>query len=267
LTHSRQPGGRGTGDCDVRSNRIHRIAPKPQPHLLLLPAVWLLGVVLGCDAELSQRSFARDASGFSRWETAIARFEQQDRKEPPPKNGVLFVGSSSIRLWDLRKSFPGKSYLNRGFGGSEIADSIHFADRLIMKHEPRIVILYAGDNDLDRGKTPERVHADFKAFAAKIHSELPRTGILFIAIKPSLRRWKLVDSIREANRLIGTTCGTDKRLSFVDIFRPMLGTDGRPRPELFVKDGLHLSEAGYKLWSSKVLASIEQMEAASAKSR
>jgi lysophospholipase L1-like esterase len=234
---------------------------------LLLPAVWLLGVVLGCDAELSQRSFARDATDFSRWEMAIAQFEQEDRTDPPAKNGVLFVGSSSIRLWDLGKSFPGKSYLNRGFGGSEIADSIHFADRLIMKHKPQIVVLYAGDNDLDRGKTPERVHADFKAFAAKIHSELPRTGILFIAIKPSLRRWKLVDSIREANRLIGTTCRSDKRLSFVDIFHPMLGKDGQPRRELFVKDGLHLNAAGYKLWSSLLLTSIEQMETASANSR
>src|SRR5262249_18741683 len=89
---------------------------------------------------------APQKTDFDRWEKGIAAFEQQDKDKPPPKNAILFVGSSSIRLWDVAKSFPGMEVINRGFGGSQLADSVHFAPRLVLKHEPRTVVLYAGDN-------------------------------------------------------------------------------------------------------------------------
>jgi lysophospholipase L1-like esterase len=190
---------------------------------------------------------------FTRWEKAIAAFEEQDAKSPPPKNGVIFVGSSSIRGWNLAKSFPEpKDLLNRGFGGSQLADSVHFAPRLVTKHRPRLVVLYAGDNDLAAGKSPEQVLADFQAFVQVVHKELPKTRIAFVAIKPSLARWKNIDRIRKANSLVETYCKKDDRLAYIDVVKPMLGDDGMPRAELFVKDGLHLSEKGYELWASLV---------------
>src|SRR5262249_34572144 len=174
----------------------------------------------------------------------------QDKEKPPPKNAVLFAGSSSIRLWDVSKSFPGLDVINRGFGGSQLADSTHFAPRIILKHQPRMVVLYAGDNDLAFGKTPEQVSGDFQAFVKAIHQELPKTKIAFISIKPSIQRWKLVDKIKKANSLVEAFCKQDGRLTYVDVFMPMLGEDSKPRPELFVKDGLHLSDRGYELWTS-----------------
>ena len=203
-------------------------------------------IVLSCALGLLAGGASADAQkkkkprGPERWEKAIAAFEKSDAKSPPPKHAILFVGSSSIRKWDLKKSFPKLPVINRGFGGSQIADSVHFADRIVLKHKPKIVVLYAGDNDVAAGKPPQRVAADFRRFVQTVHKSLPRTPILFIAIKPSLRRWKLVGKMRQA---------ANDRLTFIDIDAPMLGKDGKPRPELFVKDGLHLSPAGYAVWA------------------
>jgi len=175
-----------------------------------------------------------------------------DRKSPPEKGGVLFIGSSSIRRWDLDESFPGQGYINRGFGGSQIADSTHFADRIVIPYQPRVIVLYAGDNDIKKGKSPDQVAADFRAFAAKVHSQLPKTHIAFIAIKPSIARWNLYPKMKQANELIAGFIDKDPRLSFVDIATPMLGSDGKPRQELFAKDDLHLSAKGYEVWASVV---------------
>ncbi len=223
--------------CGVMA-AMHRAAPLALAGVFLLP---LLAPAAGPD---------RDRNRFARWEKAIAAFEQQDRKQPPPQNAILFAGSSSIRLWDLPKSFPKRDVINRGFGGSHVIDSVHFAPRIILKYKPRMIVLYAGDNDLAAGNSPEQVRAAFKAFVETVRKELPRTRIAFLAIKPSIRRWPLVDKIRKANALVAAECGKGEGLVFVDVFTPMLGKDGKPRPELFARDGLHLNAKGYELWAS-----------------
>ena len=187
---------------------------------------------------------------FGRWEKEIAAFEQRDREKPPPKNAVVFVGSSSIRLWDVAKSFPGVETINRGFGGSQLADSAHFAPRIVVKYEPRLVVLYAGDNDLAAGKTPEQVADDFRAFVAAVHKDLPKTRIIFLSIKPSIQRWKLVGRGRQANALVEAICKQDEGLLYQDVGTPLLGEDGKPRPELFRQDGLHLNDTGYEVWAA-----------------
>jgi lysophospholipase L1-like esterase len=189
-----------------------------------------------------------------KWTAAINKFTQADVTNPPPHGAVVFIGSSSIVKWDsLEKDFAGTKVINRGFGGSELADSVFYADRIVIPYRPRVVVLYAGDNDLHAGKTPEIVHADFKAFAAKIHAALPDTKVVYIAIKPSPSRWNLKDKVVKANALIAAECAKDKRrFAFADIYTPMLGANGQPRPELFVKDMLHLSPAGYEIWTPVV---------------
>ena len=189
----------------------------------------------------------------NRWEPAIRDFEAREQEEPTAKGGIVFIGSSSIRRWDLEKYFPGLPVTNRGFGGSQIADSTRYADRILLPIEPRVVVLYAGDNDINAGKTPDQVASDYRAFVAKIRAALPRTRIVFIALKPSLRRWKLVGAMRKANETIREITAEDPRLAFVDVDAPMIGSDGRPRPQLFAEDGLHLSAEGYELWASLVL--------------
>ena len=184
-----------------------------------------------------------------RWEKEIAAFERADEAGAPAPGGIVFVGSSSIRLWDLARWFPGLPVTNRGFGGSEIADAVHHAERLVIRHAPRVVVFYAGDNDLANGKSPEAVAADYRAFVAKVHGALPEARLAFIGIKPSVQRWALIERVREANRLVRAFAAGDDRLGFVDVDGPMLGWDERPRPELLVADGLHLSDEGYALWT------------------
>jgi len=149
---------------------------------------------------------ARGASGehdFAKWEKEIAAYEQMDRTNPPPKNALLFIGSSTIRLWKtLAEDFTKHRVLNRGFGGSEIVDATHFADRVVFPCQPRMIFLRAGGNDLWAGKSPEQVFADFKEFAAAVHAKLPNTKIVFISLSPSIARWKQADKEKEVNRLI-----------------------------------------------------------------
>jgi len=184
-----------------------------------------------------------------RWAKEIAAFAAEDAARPFAPGGIVFVGSSSIRLWDLASAFPGRRLLNRGFGGTQILDSVRHVERLVLRHEPATVVFYAGDNDLSAGRTPEQVLADFEAFVAPVQAALPATRIAFIGIKPSLARWAIVDKVREANRLVRARCDRDDRLGFVDVDGPMIGWDGKPRADLFVKDGLHLSPKGYALWN------------------
>jgi lysophospholipase L1-like esterase len=194
-----------------------------------------------------------------KWTDAINKFTQADKTNPPPTGGVVFVGSSSIVKWTtLQKDFPGEKVIQRGFGGSELADSVYYADRIVTPYKPRAVVVYAGDNDLNAGKTPEQVFADFKAFVAKVHASVPNARIVYIAIKPSPSRWKIKDKGERANALIAAGCAKDpKRLRFVDIWKPMLDAKGQPRPELFVADMLHMNAEGYKIWTPLVAAELK----------
>lgn len=193
---------------------------------------------------------AEEPKKEGRWEKSMQAFEERDATNPPPKGEIVFIGSSSIVGWNLAKYFPDLKAVNRGFGGSQIADSVQYADRILLPLEPRIVVFYAGDNDIASGKSPEKVFEDYKAFVQKVHDKLAETKIIYLPIKPSIARWKLWDKMKAANALIAEHVKTDKRLAYLDVATPMLGEDGKPRPELFVKDGLHLSPAGYELWTA-----------------
>jgi lysophospholipase L1-like esterase len=212
----------------------------------MLRRAFLPALALACFAPLA---FAAP----EKWAAAIDKFTQADAVNPPPRGAVVFVGSSSIVKWStLAKDFPDVKAINRGFGGSELADSVFFADRIVTPYKPRVVVLYAGDNDLNAGKSPETVFADFKAFVAKVHTSVPEARIVFIAIKPSPSRWNIRDKGERANALIAAECARNPRLRFVDIWKPMLDANGEPRRELFVADMLHLNEAGYTVWTPLV---------------
>lgn len=202
-------------------------------------------------------ALAQNRQGPERWEEDIAAFEEADRDEAPATGGIVFVGSSSIRRWDLEKWFPDLKLINRGFGGSQIADSTHYSDRFIAPLQPKTVVIYAGDNDLNSGKTPENVAADFGTFVAKVRWRTPAARVVFIGIKPSIRRWHLIEDVRKANALIQAACSLDERLIFIDTDAAMIGEDGQPKAELFVDDGLHLSDEGYRLWTELVRPALE----------
>ena len=212
-------------------------------------AVWIaaFAVVMTRAAELDPK----------RWEKEIAAFEAMDQKNPPEKGAVLFVGSSSIRFWtNIAEDFPNLKLISRGFGGSHIPDTTYFADRIIFPYEPSKIVLYAGDNDIARGRSPQQVAADFRELVEKVHARLPKTKIYYLAIKPSPSRWHLSPQGREANRLIRSYCRFRPKVEFIDVWRPLI-KDGKPDPALFEKDRLHINREGYLRWAKVIREALE----------
>lgn len=185
-----------------------------------------------------------------KWDKEVAAIEKRNQDAAP--GGIVFAGSSSIRLWDVKKSFPDRSVVNAGFGGSQIRDCTQFAARLVTVHKPAAVVFYAGDNDIGAGRTAEQVRDDFAAFADAVHKEAPKCRVWFVAVKPSPKRWAKYDTQTKANALVKTLCEKDATLGFIDVVPAMLGPDGKPIPELFTKDDLHMTPKGYEVWTAAV---------------
>jgi lysophospholipase L1-like esterase len=218
--------------------------------IVALPPSRLAGQTAG--TATTQRASAANQNDPDRWEPTIRKFEEADKVAPPPQNGIVFIGASSIVRWNLAESFPelGPRAINRGFGGSLAADSTRYADRIVIPYKPQKVVFYAGDNDVQAQRTPEQIAGDFAAFEKKVHAALPATEIIFISIKPSIRRWAWIEQIKSANALVKQYCASHPHLAFVDIVPQMIGPDGKPIKELLVEDGLHMTPAGYKVWNA-----------------
>jgi lysophospholipase L1-like esterase len=219
----------------------------------------LLAFLVGAE-ELPQQKTAQEKNStfppfkptLNLWEGAIRSFEQEDEKSPPPKQPILFVGSSSIRLWNLKKFFPNLPVLNRGFGGSFMSDVNAFFDRLVAKYTPKIIVLYSGDNDIALGKSVESVVADYRSFLEHVKTTLPNTHVIVLSIKPSPLRWNFYPSMKQVNENIRKLCEQDPKFTFLDTAPTLLDAEGHVRPELFRPDGLHLNDEGYRAWSDLV---------------
>jgi lysophospholipase L1-like esterase len=194
------------------------------------------------------------AVGPEKWEAEIAAFESLDAEHPAGKGGIVFVGSSSIRLWKtLSADFPNHRVLNRGFGGSQLSDLAHFADRLVLAYAPRFIVVYSGGNDINLGRTAEEVFESFRELVGKIRASQPDTPIAYISIAGNPKRWKQVAEVIRANALVEVFTKQNEKLLFIDVFHLMLGPDGQPKPEIFAADRLHMNAAGYDLWKQALL--------------
>ena len=203
-------------------------------------------------------STALFAQGF---EAEISAFEQADLSSPPPANPVLFVGSSSIRVWpNLAGDFPDYPVMNRGFGGSQMSDVLYYFDRVVAVYNPALILVYEGDNDLAAGKSVEQVYADYVAFLTLVEEQLPDADVAFISTKPSPSRSQYLEVTRQLNARLEELTSNDSHLLFIDVFTPMLNDSGQPRPELFGGDMLHMNAAGYELWKSIIPLPIVKTE-------
>ena len=189
----------------------------------------------------------------SRWEQDIRAFEAADAARKPPAGAVLFIGSSSIRLWStLETDFPGVPVINRGFGGSQLPDVAAYVDRIVTPYQPRKVVVYCGGNDINAGRSAAEVLADYQKLVQAIHAKAPATPIAFISVAPNPARWAQIETVREANRLIAEWSATDPRLGFIDVHQAMLGPDGTPMTGIFLDDELHMNHSGYAIWRAVV---------------
>ena len=200
----------------------------------------------------ASRPASGKAPGGRQWEQEIRAFEAADRTEPPPPGAILFVGSSTIRMWTtLAQDFPEYQVINRGFGGCQIADCTYYADRIVIPYKPQLIVLRAGGNDLQAGKTPGQVRDDFQAFVQKVRAKLPKVRIAYMTINATPARWASVEREKKANHLIKDFIAKGENLDYVDTLDATMGADGKPRAELFLKDHLHFNAKGYKLIAAR----------------
>jgi len=217
---------------------------------LVLP--FLAATLIGA-ASFAQTKPATKPVGFDRWEKEISAFEKKDQKNPPAKGGVVFTGSSSILKWtSLASDFPGINALNRGFGGSQIADATHFADRIIFPYEPKMIVLRAGGNDIHAGKSAEQVFKDYKDFVSTIRAKMPSVPIVFIGQSPAPVRWSERDEVKKLNNLVEDFSKDLPGLKYIETYDLTVTADGKPRADLFVADRLHFNAEGYKLLAERV---------------
>ena len=196
--------------------------------------------------------------GPERFSNEIDTFIQWDKKNSYPQNATLFVGSSSIRLWNTALAFPNLQVINRGFGGSQISDVNYYYEYVVKKYKPAKIIFYAGDNDIAAGKSASQVLHDYQIFIEKVEQDFPETQVFYLPIKPSLSRWQLWSEMSAANAMIKEFIETKPNLFYVDTASTMLNQKLEPNPDLFIDDGLHLNDQGYQLWKKILSPYIEK---------
>lgn len=193
------------------------------------------------------------------FEREIVAYEKQDSLAMPKKGQILFLGSSSFRLW---KSFDidmaGIAAINRGFGGSTLKDALYYFDRMVVKYQPSWVFLYEGDNDLAKGQSPEEIRDEFIDFSARLKKVLPKTKLVFVAARPSIARTNIVEKQKKLNALIQEVVQMDKKLFYLDMHSPFYQTDGSLMQDIFVADKLHLNEKGYTIFANQIRSFIQQ---------
>lgn len=185
----------------------------------------------------------------------IQVFKKLDSVSFPPKDAILFIGSSSFTKWKkVQDDFPGYTIINRAFGGSSLPDLIRYADDIIFPYQPKQIVIYCGDNDIAGSDTitAQAVLERFSTLFQIIRSRLPDVSVLFVSIKPSPSRWHLKNKGIDANEMIRKYLKKKKRAKFVSIWKAMLGPDGKPWDALFIDDNLHMNERGYVIWQKKI---------------
>ena len=184
----------------------------------------------------------------------IEAFKKQDSIHLPPKNGIVFIGSSSLRKWtDLEKTFAAYQAINRGFGGSTLADAIFYVNDLVDPYHPRQVVIYSGENDIAEGNvSADTVLHRFKTLFTLIRQKLPLVPVAFISIKPSPSRAKFQQTIIESNNLIKKYLRGQPKTAFINVYDLMLDNKKQMRPELYVEDQLHMNEKGYEIWTKAI---------------
>lgn len=229
---------------------------------LILPA--LIGSrVAAQEPSSSVRTGGSQPSGQipDRWETEISALERRVQQDAVGTGGVVFYGSSSFRVWtNLAAAFPGHRVVNLGFGGSQLSDLNRYFDRLVPPLQPRLLLIYGGDNDLAEGKTPAQVEADFRELVGRVRVRLPRTRVAFVSVKPSPSRLKWLEAQQLANERVRRMAARWRRVDYLDAATPLMGASGQPEERFFGPDRLHLNGEGYAVWRKVLEPYVERWD-------
>ncbi len=184
------------------------------------------------------------------FEKDIQKFEESDKLMFPPQGAVLFIGSSTIRMWkSLQGDMSGLTVINRGFGGSSTCHVLHYMDRIVFPYRPSKIVYYCGDNDIASGVNPDSTMEHYRKFIVKVHDSLPGTKIYFVSNKPSLKRQKNLPLQKSVNESLKNLCDNYTFVSYIDIFPSMMINDSTIKADIFKNDSLHLNNKGYAIWT------------------
>lgn len=215
----------------------------------------LLAAFFGCKNEPGKSSHAGliprgDTMQIDRFEDEILKFEEADKAQMPARGGIVFVGSSSFRMWgSMAQDFAPLPVANRGFGGSTTPEVIHYAKRIVYKYEPSVIVYYCGENDMASDTPPQVAFQNFKKFIGETEKNLPNTTVVVLSAKPSPSRWGMWKDFQQFNSMVEQFAQNRPNLRYVDISGLLLGANGEPDPALFVEDKLHMNASGYAKWT------------------
>lgn len=205
--------------------------------------IWVALVLSSCILSAQEKPFAKE----------IRQFKLADSLHAPPKKAIVFVGSSSFKMWrDVQEDFPGHTIINRGFGGSSLPHVIEYADEIVIPYKPKQIVIYCGENDFTKDDVTSKIVEDrFITLFNILRKALPKVDIVYVSMKPSPSRQHLMPKIGAANNAIRDFLKTKRHTAFVNIWDPML-ENGTPRKELFLKDMLHMNDQGYAIWQKAI---------------
>ncbi|CAF1079666.1 unnamed protein product [Didymodactylos carnosus] len=188
------------------------------------------------------------------FESELLEFDRDLSRSSLPQNAVAFYGSSSIRMWTtLANDFSSISVINRGFGGSTLKECVHQFKRVVYPLDPKVLLVYAGENDIADNQTSEQVFASFNSFVQIARQMLgDQIPIGFISIKPSPSRIQFITQVRQTNEMIERTISSMNDVTYIDVFNLMVDTNGNPLESLFSDDRLHMNAKGYQIWTKVV---------------
>jgi lysophospholipase L1-like esterase len=213
----------------------------------------VLGVLVCCVL------FATQA--FAAWEKEMAAFKKMDEENPPQAGLTLFVGSSTFTVWkSMQEDMPDIPLINRGFGGSQVTDLIEHFDTVIAPYNPKQIVIYEGDNDLASSKTPELVLSNYKKLLERIREQYAQVPVTVVSVKPSEARRDVIGKMNELNQKLNVWASLTENLYYLNTFDITVNGEGKPIPEYYQKDNLHLNQAGYKAWARKIAEHIKKVD-------
>lgn len=230
------------------------LAPLSQHRWRIACCLGLLGLLLV--GFIPKRKLVRRALF---WAPQIRLFERLDKRRPPKPGGILFTGSSSIRYWrSLKRDMAPLPVMNRGFGGSYLYHVLYYTDRIVLPYRPRLIVLYAGENDISGGICADQLLKHLKKFVKKVHKHLPKTRIFYVSVKPTVLRRRHWKRMKQINQGLKAWIDKQKQVEYIDIATPMLSSKGQPRRDILIWDRLHLNRKGYRLWTSIIKPRLQK---------
>lgn len=208
------------------------------------------------------QKFSKYEDAAKSWEPAIQKLEELDKIENHPDDAILFIGSSSIRLWEnIANDMAPYPVIRRGYGGAKFSDLIFYTERLVSPHDFRALVVFVA-NDISNtpeDKSPQEIVKLFKEVVKIVREKNPKKPIFLIEITPTNSRWEVWNETQQANELLKKYCESKYNLHFIETAEGFLGADGKPRAELFRKDQLHLKQVGYDIWAEQIKGRLKQV--------